>query len=167
MLAQFRHFLFQKHQRCAYSFDLFVGQITLLNTSDCLTLHELPKKLHQRQDQAHQPFFDSGGVGVDPLTWRRYVKAAPVVLRLGHRSPPTSPSAGSSEPTDEINVRREITTMSTSAIDSTISPLMTTPPASTRSSKSTNARRRSLSAGRTSVMTLQALRRTSMAATVL
>src|SRR5215216_3370821 len=165
MLTQFGHLFFQQHQRCANSFDLFVRQVTPLDSANRLTLHELPKKLDQRQDQAHQSLFHRGGIGVDSLPRGGCVKIMAIVChRIG--SPPKSLSAaGRSEPTDEIRVRREITTMSTSAIDKTTSPLMTTPPASTRSSRSTNARRRSLSAGSTSVMTPPRHRRMSTVAT--
>src|SRR5215217_1218916 len=65
MLTEFGHLLFEQHQRRADAFDLFVRQVTALDSAYRLPFHELPQKLDQRQDEAHQSLFHRGGIGVD------------------------------------------------------------------------------------------------------
>jgi MFS family permease len=149
VLAQLGHPLLQPHERVAEPFGLLVGDGAVVDAPDGLALHELAEQFHDREDEGGQPAFGRALV----------VAVKPVANRLRHAV--TSPRTGScpswpgsclscpswpgscpaSALTEASSARSDTVTRSTSAIDSVISPVTTTPSASTRSSRSTSATR--------------------------
>src|SRR4030088_2989106 len=120
MLAKLGHPLLERHQRGADLFDLIVAEVAIIDSAECLALHELPQELHQRQHQGDEAAFSRLGVSVY------------VLLRdPGETGPGAGFGAAGHEPasrgspgcplmalTDEISACNEMVTRSTSAIDS-------------------------------------------------
>src|SRR5215469_6444129 len=132
LLDQLRHPLIELHQVVSEMFGLLVGDGSALDAADRLPFHELAEQFHDREHERRQAAL--GGLRI--IARVQAVAAG----RLGHLIPSSSGPARAL--TEASSARSEIFTRSTSAMDSVISPVIVTPPASTRSSRSTSAIRR-------------------------
>src|SRR5260221_2809788 len=139
MVPELGHPALERHERGADPLYLLVAERALINSAQSLALHQLPQQFHDGEDQADQPAFYRLRIGIDPMTRRQraLIKRVP---GGGHRAISLTSAPDSAKAlTDVTSARSEMVTMSTSATDRVISPATTTPPARTRSSRSTRA----------------------------
>src|SRR5258707_15491232 len=139
MIPELGHPALERHERGTDPLDLVVAECALINSPQGLALHQLPQQFHEGEDQGDQAALHRLRVGVDPVTRGRRGLVGAVPGQVHRTSSLTSAPDSAKALTDVTSPRSEMVTMSTSATDRVISPATTTPPARTRSSRSTRA----------------------------
>src|SRR5882757_7708748 len=144
VVPQLGHPGLEGHQSRSDLLDLIARERPLFHPAQGLTLHQLAQQFDQGENQGHQALLHRLRVGVDPEPAYRsaLIRGDHVILAICHQLYSCESSMASIRPLiDVTSARSDTLTRSTSAMDKVMSPTMTTPPASTRSSRSTRAMR--------------------------